>query len=381
MSLRFQNRAVTLPGKSVLSAPSILLTMTILGNIFLGIAALVFLLFVVSVIGKETPRGSDALMGYAWSIILFYLFFLVCMTIVAIAIGWRGGFDWISPSKGTQFLFVAGGLLATILTAALSGLFKGEPGATAALFRIFSGFAPVFVPLVLLVTGAILLNDGLRTAVPVAAYKIPLMVVFGLGILGVGMGIFAWISQTSQNNTARLESMQADQARYHQDHLNSIEACDVTKNMSNILVYTDANHDKEVREKAIEKIKTNPEWQQELIRLLENKGALEAFTFLASNEVDDKTMFLAPVNTGVLSVADWIRRQIREASQPHHFYQDQFSWELERMLRTVDKFKGLGTDYRPAVREVRAAFNEPTDVKKPEFNCIIRLESWIKREE
>ena len=77
MSLRFQNRAVTLPGKSVLSAPSILLTMTILGNIFLGIAALVFLLFVVSVIGKETPRGSDALMGYAWSIILFYLFFLV----------------------------------------------------------------------------------------------------------------------------------------------------------------------------------------------------------------------------------------------------------------------------------------------------------------
>ncbi|MFN0175372.1 MAG: hypothetical protein ACKVU0_12035 [Saprospiraceae bacterium] len=355
--------------------------MTILGNIFLGIAALVFLLFAVSVIGKETPRGSDALTGYAWTIILFNLFFLGCMTIVAIAIGWKGGFDWISPSKGTQFLFVAIGLLATILTAALSGLFKGEPGAMAVLLRVFSGFAPALIPLVLIVTGAILLNDGLRAAVPMAVYKIPLMVVFGLGILGVTAGISTWISQNSENNMARLESIEADQARYHQDHLNSIETCDVTKNMSNIMVYTDANHDKDVREKALAKIKTNPEWQQELVRLLENKGGSEAFTFLASNEVDDKTMFLVPVNTGVLSLADWVRRKIREASQPHHFYQDQFSWEMERMLRTVDKFKGLGTDYRPAIREVRAAFDEPTEVKKPKYNCITSLESWIKRNE
>ncbi|MBC7777577.1 MAG: hypothetical protein H7246_19240 [Phycisphaerae bacterium] len=353
--------------------------MTILGNIFLALATLFFLLFGITVIGKEPPRGGDAVMGYTWGIIIFNLLFLGCMTVVAIAIGSKGGFDWVSPSKGTRFLIVAAGLLAAVITAALSALFKGEPGATAAVFKIFSGFAPVLVPLVLIVSAAILLNDGLRMGVPMAAYKIPLMVVFGLGMLGVGAGIIGWVIESNQNSVRRLEGMQADQDRYHQDHMNSIETCDVTKNMSQILVYTDANHDADVREKAVAKIKTNPGWQQELVRLLENKGALEVFNFLASNDVDDKTLFLAPVNTGVLSLADWIRRQIREASEAHHFYEDQFSWEVERMLRAVDKFEGMGTDYRPAVREVRAAFEEPSEMKKPKFNCISTLDNWIKK--
>ena len=61
--------------------------------------------------------------------------------------------------------------------------------------------------------------------------------------------------------------------------------------MAHILVFTDANHDKEVRERAVAKVKTNPQWQQELCRLLENNGAIEAFFFLASNEVEDKNLF------------------------------------------------------------------------------------------
>ncbi len=353
--------------------------MTILGNIFLALATLIFLLFGISVIGKEAPRGGDAAMGHVWGIILFNLFFLICMTVVAIAIAWKGGFDWVSPSKGTRFMLVAIGLLTAVITAALSALFKGEPGATAAIFKVFAGFVPVLVTLALIVSGAILLNDGLRTAVPVAAYKIPLLIVFGVGILGIGAGIAGWMIESNQNSVSRLEGMQADQARYHQDHLNSIDLCDVTKNMSQILVYTAAYHDADVREKALAKIKTNPGWQQELVRLLEEKGASEAFEFLASNEVDDKTLFLAPVNTGVLSVADWIRRQIREASQEHHFYEDQFSRQVERILRTVNKFEGMGTDYRPAVRELRAAFDEPAQVKKPKFNCIAALDNWIKK--
>ncbi len=354
--------------------------MTLLGNTFLGIAALIFLIFSSSLFGKETSRGGDAAMGYVWGIIIFNLLFFVCMTVVAFSIASKGNFEWISPSKGTQFLMVAFGLLGAVITATLSLLFKGnEPGATAAVFRLFSGFSPILVPLILIFTGMILLNDRFLEVLPKTAYKVPLMVIFGIAVLGIGAGIIGWMVDSNQNAVQRLEGIQADQARYHQDHLNFIDGCDVTKNISNILSYTDSNHDADVRERALAKIKTRPDWQQELVRLLENKGASEAFIFLASNEVDDQALFVGAVNTGVLSIADWMRRQISEATQAHYFYADQFSWEVERMLRTVDKFEGMGADYRPAVLAVRAALDLPSEVEKPKFKCIAALDNWIKK--
>jgi hypothetical protein len=266
-----------------------------------------------------------------------------------------------------------------MVTSALSGFFKGEPGPTAAIIKSISGFFPFLIPLILIVTGAILLNDGLRLAVPVQVYKIPLIFVFGIGVLGLGAGVIGWMIQSGQNTAQQSASIQADQVRYHQNFLNEIDSCDVSKDMSRILVFTDANHDPEVRRKAIEKIRSNPQWQQELVRLLENDGAIEAFEFLASNEVDDKALFIAPVHSGILSVADWIREQIRKSDQEHHFYPELFSREVERILRTVDKLADQGADFRPAVHALRAALDEPNPANKVKLNCVTMLDHWIKK--
>ena len=52
------------------------------------------------------------------------------------------------------------------------------------------------------------------------------------------------------------------------------------KNMVFILVFTDANQDTDVRAKAVAKIKTNPQWEEELIKRLNSGWASEAFNFL-----------------------------------------------------------------------------------------------------
>lgn len=91
---------------------------------------------------------------------------------------------------------------------------------------------------------------------------------------------------------------------------------------------------------------------------MENDHALEVFSFLAWNEVPDKKLFPKPVRKGVVAVADWIRHSIQGTS-PSSFYHDQYSDEVERTLRTVEKFEGLSVDYLPAVREMRAALDEP----------------------
>ena len=353
--------------------------MTFVGNLFLGISILLFFLIFTEVYLKDHARGGDAVMGFAWGIIFANLFFLGCMTIVAVVIGMKGGFDWIGQNTLSRYLLVIFGLFFSVLAAALTALFRGEPDAGAVFIKLFSGFAPALIPVLLIFSGAVLLNQGIRDTLPPAAYKIPLSLVFWLSCLILGAGIIGWIKASNQSAQRAIESELEFQDQNHQRMLDEIDSCDVSKNMVFILVMTDRNQTPNVREKAVEKVKTHPDWQKELIRLLECDWAPEAFNFLASNEVTDKGLFLEPVRKGVLNQARLIRESIRKSSHPSHFYPDLFSWEVDRALWTVEKFEGSGVDYLPAVKELRAALDEPTDIGKPVFRCAGTLDAWIKR--
>jgi hypothetical protein len=95
--------------------------------------------------------------------------------------------------------------------------------------------------------------------------------------------------------------------------------------------------------------------------------------------VDDAAIFPEPIRIGILKQAGLIRTSIREASHASHFYPGQYTWEVERVLLTVDRFKEKGVDYRPAVRELRDAFNETSVFTKPKWNCIVLLDRWLKK--
>jgi hypothetical protein len=355
--------------------------MTTLGNIFLALSTLIYLVMLSSIYGAKPPQSGDAAMGYPIGVILLNLAFLAFMALTTGIIAWKGDLEWVAADKASRYALVIFGLLGIVIVNALSGLFKYENGPAPFLLRIYSAFVPALFPLVLIAVGAILLNDGLRTPVNALAYKLPLIGIFSLSVLGIISAIGGWLSESGQNAERRIQQMQDDEARYQQNHLKQIAACNPMQDFTNILVFTDRNHHPEVREKALAKIKSNPGWQQELVKMLEGNASLEAFTFLASNEVDDKQLLVKPVNTGVLHVADWIRKTIQNASHESHFYADQFVWDVERMLGSVEKFQDMGVDYLPAVRQVRAAFNEPSAYKKVKFRCVSLLDDWIKRHE
>jgi hypothetical protein len=95
--------------------------------------------------------------------------------------------------------------------------------------------------------------------------------------------------------------------------------------------------------------------------------------------VADSSLFPEAVKVGVLRQAALIRDDIRRASHPSHLYPDLFSWEVERALQTVDRFSGMGVDYRPAVQELRAALDEPATVEKPTFRSQRLLDEWLQQ--
>jgi len=357
--------------------------MTIIGNIFLLFATFIYVFILSFAYGDKPTQSGDAAGGYAMGTILFKLAFLGCMVIAAVAVGWAGGFDWISSGKSAKWAIAFLGLLAIIFVTALSTVFRFEPVAPWSL-RYLTGVAPAIFPAVLLLAAAVLLNAPIREIIPVPVYKIPLMIVLGISLITCLAGLVELMVWQQQRATQRIEEMQSDEERYHLQRLAEVGSANPmdTNGLINILVFTDGNHHQELREKALEKIKSNPNWQHVLVEALKSPNAPTVFTFLASNAVDDKTLFAQPIREGILNFADGIRSNIRRCSHPSHFYKDQFSWDIDRMLATVENFKDTGVDYLPAMREVRAALDEPSDppeLKQVEFKAVSTLDWWIKQ--
>lgn len=350
--------------------------MAILGNIFLVISALIFIAL-FPLYNSKMP-GGDAGVGYAWSLIMLHFAFVVCMIIAALFIGGAGGFEWVSADKSKRFLRVAGCLVAILITWAISGVMKNEAGPPIGLSRIFSGFVPYLIPVILIGTGVILVNSGLRTSVPVSLYKWPLVLATVIGVVGVASGVVDWVVSSAKNQMDVMKhsgELDDNQRRILAD----IDSCDVSTKLWSILVFTGDNQIPEIQQKAVAKVKTNPEWQAELIRMLDTDGAPEVFQFLASNDVDDPSLFAEPIREGIMIQARLVRERIRNCSHPSHFYPGMFMWDVERVVRTVDKFEGKGVDYLDAMKELRVAMDEPSDFDKPKFTSNALLDKWIKK--
>ncbi len=339
--------------------------MIILGNVLLGISSLLFLIYTFETYGKSAP-GGDASVGWAWAIMFYYLATFVCLSLVAVIIGSQGGFAWVSAaSSGARFLWVAGGLLVALFGSMLVG-FKEGP-----LVSRLGDVFPAAIHLSLIIGFAMLLNGS-------AAYRFPLLLAVGLGAVPCSLILLASLKYKAELYLARVKSIgQPDENDLRM--IGEIEAHDVSKNISNLLIFTDYNKDNSVRELALAKIKSRPDWQQELIRGLHERWAPEVFTFLAGNDVDDKNLFAEPLHAGILMQAEGIRETIGRAREEHHLYGGQFLWETERVLKTLEKFEGNGQDYRPEMQTLRDAFDAPTAIQKPKFACLRYLDNWLKK--
>ncbi len=350
------------------------------GNICLAIAAIISVALISPFFQHKISTSNDqGASGYMVIIVIFLsLLFLGLMSIVYIAINNQGGFDWVSTTGSVRFLILSIGLLSAVIIAAIGVMNRFMPFSSSDILQSLMKAVPVIIFVVLLVTGFILNNTGIREHVNLVFYKWPLFLVDGLSLAGVlflaATTLFSGHSGV-EDATRKYESA----VSIKNDRLAEIESSDVKENMVRLLEFTGGLYPQEVRDKASAKIKTNPDWQKELIDMLENDQALYAFNFLQSNDVADKNLFLQPVLTGALSVAGYIRHTIQGTS-PTAFDDGMFSDEVNRVLRTIEKFEGNGVDYLPAVREMRAALDEPVGGKKIKFDCRDTLDSWIGKQ-
>jgi hypothetical protein len=346
---------------------------TILGNCCLLLAALTSRQIMSSVFNYRAPHGGDGgASGYSIWMLLIHVGLLAVLAVAAIAIGAKGGFDWISPNKIIRYFLVAAGLVLAVFMSLVSS--DVAIGSETDWATRLSKFALVAIPLCLVLCGFILLNDRLREAVPIALYQWPLRLLLTASVLLAGYALIESLFMGDKNSIQNYEAAEGIKAM----RLQEIAESDVENDLVRILEFTGAVYPEEVREKASAKVKTHPDWERKLIELMEDERAIQVFNFLSLNDVSDKKLFLNPVHTGVLYAAYWIRHNIQGTS-PSAFRPGMFDDEVNRVLRTVEKFEGQGLDYLPAVQEFRAAFDEPVGGKIMKLNGAAVLDQWIKQ--
>lgn len=346
--------------------------MTIIGNLFLFISAMAYIALAATHLSRQ-PHSGDYAVGYAWSILILNAALVVSLSVAVLITAAKGGFAWVSSKGSSRFLIVSVCFLSVMGATILASIFRSEGGPTPVLLKVFSSFIPFVLPLVLIICTAILLNQA---QVPTGVYKYPLLAISLLGIVVVTGSMAGFVKLSYEKQKNQLRALKEGDDNNQRRMLNEIDSCDVSKDMVFLFVFTDANQDQIVREGAVAKIKTNPDWRQEIVRRLKNDWAPEAFTFLASNPVDSAELFIDPIREGIVIQARLIRERIRNNSHSSNFYPGLFSWETERVLRTVDRFPNI--DYTNEVKALRAALDERSDFEKPVFICIRTLDKWLK---
>ena len=134
-----------------------------------------------------------------------------------------------------------------------------------------------------------------------------------------------------------------------------------------------------IRERALAKIKSRADWQDEMVRLLRTEAAPEVLGFLSANEVDNPAMFASAFPAGLLQQAEAIRRRIRNSSHPSHLYAGLGHTDVRLALEVASTYHAKGVEVQPAVQEMRPAFDEPTPYPRPAFAAVDLIDRWLAK--
>jgi len=352
---------------------------TLIANLCLILATLVFCIVFTPLFHTKISQSNDqGASGYVVIIVfLIHLVFLGLVALTYLAIARHGGLDWVSKNGVLRFMIVAVALLSVVSISAMSVASRFVDGSEMGIVHLLFRVAPIAVLIVVVGSGFILNNPAMHDTIPAPLYKWPMVMLAGCSFIAVLILLttsFLTKSKGVEESTRNYENSPGIITQ----RLSELDQLDADADMVRILELSGGLYPTEVREKASVKFKTNPDWQKELIRLLENDQALEAFNFLQSNDVPDKNIFLEPIRTGINAVATRIRHDI-QGTNPSEFYNDMFTDEVNRVLRTVEKFEGLGVDYLAAIKEMRLALDEPASKENVRYDCTAVLDSWIQK--
>lgn len=354
-----------------------------LGNILLVFLSLA-LIALIQLTSSPAP-GGDRGVGYAFAMILYGGAFALFSGLLAWYAGKNGLFNWAPLAPHNRNLLIFIGWLVFFFGVAFSAMFRSEwhVGELPQVLKwLADAQSAVWLSLLVLVPLAVLINSEKQATAPELWVKIPFLIGMGICTL-IGLALLlGWFRASARQSADRVEYQQQREQSQHQHHLDKIAAHQPTDPLVEILALTGRYHDADVRNAAIEKLKSHPDWEEELIRLLnETEWQSQVYQFIDGNEVPHPELFVEPINRSIRRCAEEIRSRITGANDLQDWHFEHFS--IDRVLRAIDDqfSKVPGADFRPAVRELRAALGTPKPERfnKVQFTTTQIVDDWLKK--
>ncbi|MEZ5043516.1 MAG: hypothetical protein R2828_26705 [Saprospiraceae bacterium] len=351
-----------------------------IGYIFFGFS-LVFWMGLFFVNFSEPRMSGEGGMGYGLAIVALGLGFAISSLVLTISVANKGGFDWVG---GPRFFIIGAGWLCMAAATFACVAFKWEwhEGEFSPFIRWLSvGHGQVWIPLLMFIPYFYLLNSELRVSVLPNIYKIPLMIGFVVSaMMSLGL-LFGWLKMSAKQQQAQIEDLQNRDKKRHDEHLTYIAEQKPTDAILNIIALTGRFHDEDIRSAALAKIKEKPDWEDQLLKLLENEHYhTKTYTFLDGNKVDHPEKFLDPLNRSILRLADEIHKLIKDSNDLQDWHFEHFG--IERLLRAIDEqFMNKGVDFRPAILKLQDALKTtpPERFKHVRFTVTPVVKHWLKK--
>lgn len=326
------------------------------GLLVAGLAAL--LLF--SVAAAAPPARQDG--GRIWSA-LFASLPLLGGLLLAYGCGLAGaGFDWVlggRSSSASRWLFVMVTVLSAVVVVALSAAVRSEPAEHTpwALWPVRGWAHWVWLPALL--AGATLgLYPSLRQGLPTWVWQAPLSVLAGLSTL-LCAGLLLQLLQTHAAEQARRVQAQAgDDLRRDHEVLAMLQQADVQRDFIRVLPHSSPFEAPPIRELARAKLAQHPDLDGALIAVLRSAHPDAAFAFLQANAPRSAAALAEPLREAIVRHAAQLHDDV---SRTHTLRPDDYQAPVRRILASVDRFTTHPVDYRPALKQLRDAFDAPRE--------------------
>lgn len=336
---------------------------------------------------SEPSQGGDSSMGYGWGAIILSLGFALSSLILLLIVRSKGGFDWVAHQAGMRTALLVTFWLTMSITTFFGAILKLESfkeNASPPFLQALAVSQPqLWVPFLWLMVSLLSMNPGGLSTVSLGWFKTPFWLGFSISTLFTTGLILVYIHESIQQTTAQVATRINDEKHWHQQRLEQVAAHKPDDSIFGLLGFTNQYQDDDVRQAALAKLKSHPDWETQLLNLLAQQSSYKyVYSFLGSNPVAHPDAFVQPLNQSIEFLSEDIKTDIngRETSLQHWTFD---SYNIEHLLRSIDtQFGGQIVTFYPNVLRVQQALNTPQPYaqrnKNVRFDVAGQVAGWLK---
>lgn len=339
-------------------------------NLFLGLSSISYIALVA--VNLYKPKGTgDQLVGWGFFLFGIMAAYAICSLMLTINIAYKGKFDWISESNVIRNSIIGIGwlcLTAGVFYITIINADWKASGSANWLGLIMVHYGAIWIPLLMLVPYAILINPEWSNSVSPNMYKIPLL----MGCL-IGLS-FKFLSYSQLGNLLTdkkaLSNMKYEEEMKHIDFVDEVEG---------LLYYMYKDTDPRLTEAALNKLQKNKNLEQELVNILtdDQKDYRRVIAYLEQNKVENPEMFVVPLNNSIFKISEELKYKLQSFGSENGFLA---LLNVDGLCGVLDgQFKPFKEDFRPNMLKIQAELEKEP---KPDFLPIrnkyrTAVQNWL----